>query len=114
MYDCSDGTKLSESAIQAKYSKALRERYQDAPNQRCHGCGEQAVCSAHIIPKARLKQLHIAEMIFNPVMFFPACFKCNTIAENISSERITTLKNYQEIKVIIMLYDPERAAKLPE
>lgn len=113
MYYCSDGRRVSEATIKANYTKAIREKYAGNPVQICQGCqAAQANGSAHIVPKARLKVLHLTELIWHPIMFFPACNRCNTICENPASEAITELKNYSYVKIIIERFDPERATKL--
>ncbi len=56
--------------------------------------------------------MHMTELIWNPIMFFPACNKCNLITENVSSIEITQLNNYSYIKEIMEKYAPDRAAKL--
>jgi hypothetical protein len=113
-YYCSDGKRVTESTIKANYSVAIREKYQGCTVWLCEGCGAPAMGSAHIIPKSRLKILHKTELIWHPKMIFPACPKCNMICENVSSEEIKTLKNYETVKTIMELHDPERAKKLPQ
>lgn len=114
LYFCSDGSRVSEGAIKSRYTAAIREKYQGSTVWRCEGCGGAPNGSAHIIPKARLKVLHMTELIWNPIMFFPACNFCNMICENVASDEITKLQNYDYIREIIERYDPERASKLPE
>lgn len=113
MYYCSDGERVSEATIQARYSKSIREKYAGQQVQMCRGCGiEHASGSAHIVPKAILKQMHMTELIWNPIMYFPACHRCNRICENVSSIEITKLNNYFEIKSVMEKYAPLRALKL--
>jgi len=105
----------SEATIKANLSKSYRETYQDEPEGICEGClRERGNCSAHIIPKSRLKVLGLTSLIWNPTMFFRSCFRCNSVCENVSSIEITKLKNYYRIKSVIEQYDPERFAKLPQ
>lgn len=112
-YKCTlTNQEYSEATIQANLSKAYRRAYTFEPQGSCEGCGGQAVCSAHIISKMRLKQLHLTSLIWSPELFFRSCYKCNQIAELPSSEAIADLLNYQEIKQIIFKYDPETASKL--
>ncbi len=112
MARCSDGSEVSESTIKARYSAMIKVKYQESTVWKCRGCGGAPMGSAHIIPKARLKYLHLTELIWSPVMIFPACNKCNLICENVSSIEITELNNYEEIKDVMWKYDPERAQKL--
>lgn len=114
-YTCSNGEKVTEATIKARLSKCYREMYADNPSPVCDGCGKViAQGSAHIIPKAILKTLHLTDLIWNPIVIFPACHCCNTICENVSSTEITKLLNYDIIKEVLIKYCPERASKLPE
>lgn len=112
-YYTSTGERVTEATIKARYTIAIRNKYQEMSVHRCHGCGGAPNGSAHIIPKAILKQMHMTELIWNPRIFFPACNKCNMICENVSSEEITTLHNYEYIKEVMWEFAPERAKRLP-
>jgi len=112
LYKCSDGSKVSEAAIQRKLSEAYREFYLFCPIGKCEGCAGTAQCTAHIIPKARLKQLGMTELIWNHVVWFRSCFRCNMVAENPESDEIKTLLNYQEILEVTKRFDPERYSKM--
>lgn len=107
-YYCSDGTRVSESAIKSRLTAAYRKHYVDTDGV-CEGCGGRAEGTAHIVPKARCKVLHKTEYIWNPVNWFKACHKCNLKAE---TSQITTLMNYKRILAVIELIDPEKYRKL--
>jgi hypothetical protein len=107
------GKDYTETTIKSNLSKAYRDYYMFEPLGACEGCGEPATCTAHIIPKAILKILHLTSLIWNPELWFRSCYKCNQIVENVSSSAITELLNYNRIKQVIEKYDKERAAKLP-
>lgn len=107
------GKYYTEATIQAKLSKAYREYYLFNQSGPCEGCGRKGFCTAHIIPRARCKTLHIVSMIWNPENWFRACYICNSAAENVSSTEILDLLNYETIKEVIRRYDPERFTKLP-
>jgi len=108
-YKCTiTGKEYSEATIQKNLSDAYRNKYEFERMGSCEGCGDPGVCSAHYIPKARLKQLHLTSLIWSPDMFFRACYSCNRIAENISSKEIKELMNFQEIVNVYKLYDKER------
>src|SRR5688572_20863779 len=112
-YSCTiTGKSYSEATIKANLSQAYREYYLFEPKGVCEGCNGTGVCTAHIIPKARCKQLHLTSLIWNPENWFRACYICNAVAENVSSNEILELKNYERIKQVIERYDPERATKL--
>lgn len=103
----------TESTIKANLSRAYKEHYLFEPSGACEGCGKPATCTAHILPKARCKTLGLTSLIWQPENWFRSCYSCNSIAENVSSEAITELKNYDRIKQVLQRYDPERASKLP-
>lgn len=111
LYFTSTGERISEQIIQTRYSKALRQKYQDSPVQICAGCGQRATCSAHIIAKARLKVLHKTELIYNPKAFFPACYGCNQAIENPKGEAWKQLKNIDYCLFFIEMHDPELFSK---
>jgi hypothetical protein len=110
LYKCTiTGKSYSEATIKANLSKAYKEKYQFEPSGICAGCeNERGVCSAHYIPKARLKVLKLTSLIWRPDMFFRSCYHCNMVAENISSEEIKKLKNLSDLVWIHFLYDKER------
>jgi hypothetical protein len=112
-YKCKlTGKSYSEATIKSNLSQAYREYYLFETKGFCEGCNGTGVCTAHIIPKARCKQLHLTSLIWNPVNWFRACYLCNQRAENVSSDAILELKNFETIKEVVTRYDPQRAAKL--
>lgn len=113
-YYCSDRTRVTEAQIKYRLRKSYEKHDAYFINDGlCEGCYGQAQCHAHIIPKARCKQMKKTQLIWDEANYFPACHKCNRIAENVSSEAITKLKNFELIKAFLELHDPERASKLP-
>jgi 5-methylcytosine-specific restriction endonuclease McrA len=111
-YNTSSGERVSEATIKARLSAAYREFYLFEPLGNCEGCGEPATCTAHIVPKSRLKHLHKTEYIWNPIDWFRSCFRCNQIAENPESAEIKTLMNYDRILEVTRKLDPERYNKM--
>lgn len=111
-YYGSDGKRYTEATIKANLSKAYREYYLFEPSGVCEGCGQPATCTAHIVPKAVCKTLHMVELIWNPVNWFRSCYTCNSIAENVAGTEIKNLMNFERIKEVIQKYDPERFNKL--
>lgn len=109
---CSDGTKLTDSAIKTRLSKAYKEYYLFEPMGACEGCGEPATCTAHILPKAFCKWEGRTELIFEPENWFRSCVSCNQKAENPSSEAIRELRNFDEILRVTEKYFPDRAEKM--
>ena len=116
-YFCSDGTKVTEAQIRRKLYEYYFQEWNDGWEFyiRCKGCEDEwAQGHAHIIPKARCKNLRKTELIWDRENWFFACHKCNAIAENVSSEAITKLKNFERIKRFLSLHDVERYSKLPD
>lgn len=112
-YKCTiTGKSYSEATIKANLSQAYREHYLFEPSGSCEGCGGRATCTAHIVPKARCKSLHLVSLIWNPVNWFRSCTRCNSVAENVSSNEILDLLNFDRILEVIKRYDPERYSKL--
>lgn len=105
-YRCSDGSKVSEATIQKKLSESYRETYTFNPKPYCMGCGKQAAGSAHIIPRARLKEIGRTELIWNPIMYFPACHSCNSKIEGYKGD-FKSLKNWENCLKIMKIYDSE-------
>ena len=103
----------TEATIKTNLSKAYKDFYLFEPMGSCEGCNGEGVCSAHIIAKSRLKKLKLTSLIWSPELFFRSCYSCNLICENVSSEEILNLLNYDRIKQVIFKYDKESAAKLP-
>jgi hypothetical protein len=111
-YFTSIGERVTQSQIDRKLKVAYEYFEHAVGDEYCFGCGGQAQGHAHIVPKARCKQLRKTELIWSVENFFPTCHNCNTIAENVSSDSITELKNYERIKEFMTIHDPERASKL--
>lgn len=112
-YRCSNGEMVTQGVINTRRSKAYKKLYEDDPYPLCQGCHcVRSQGSAHIIPQSICKQLGLTELIWSAENIFPACISCNQKAENVSSEAITTLKNFERIKEVIEKYDTERFNKL--
>src|SRR5689334_1565111 len=91
------GKSYTEAAIKANLSKAYKEYYFFEPAGPCLGCGKPAQGTGHIVPKARLKQLRLTSLIWNPELWFRSCHSCNSIAENPKSDAIKKLLNFETI-----------------
>jgi len=110
-YTCSDGSKVTEATIKRNLSIAYRQHYFWEPKGSCEGCGiNPGQGSAHIVPKARLKQLGLTDYIWKPISFFRSCHSCNTKAENINSAK--ELLNYDRILQVTKELDYERYLKM--
>lgn len=111
-YYCSDGSRVSEATIKKKLSEAYRKKYWNG-HPVCESCGlKQAQGSAHLLPKARLKSLHLTEKIWDEEFFVPACHECNLLLEAIYSDEIKNSMCYSKLLKLTEKYDPERYKKL--
>lgn len=108
-YKTSTGEKVSQAAIEAR----LRQAYLDAGGYglRCKGCGRYATCRAHIIAKARCKQLGKTELIWNPINFFLSCYECNSAIESYKGTACAKLHNYEQCLEVLREHDPEMYQK---
>lgn len=104
-YD-SSGKAYSQATIDRKRSEAYREAYGPYP-QYCHGCGGQAMGSAHIVSQKAAKNMRKVELIWNPENFFPACYTCNTKCES-NGASFYELANWEYCLGVIKKHDPER------
>jgi len=110
-YKCSNGQNVSDATCKARLSKIYREIYEGEPHPYCRGCGSRAQGTAHIIPKARAKQLGKSELIWDKDNLLPACNRCNSILENVQSEEFRQLNCYDYVIEILKKYDYERYTK---
>jgi len=106
-YEASDGTKYTEAQIQRLLHKSYEEERNNNPSIWCEGCGGVANCHAHIIPKARCKQLHKTELIWFKGNYFRSCYRCNLALENPKGEAWFNLKNITDCLNVMQKYDPE-------
>jgi hypothetical protein len=105
---CSNGTRISEAGIKARYSDALREKHAGNPRPICECCGkEMAVDNCHIIAKARCKVLKITEMIWNPLNFVSACRECHMAWEGWKSGKYLDFINIVQLMKWLKTHDPE-------
>lgn len=107
-YKCSNGEKVSDAVCKTRLSKTYRELYEGNPHPTCKGCGARAQGTAHIIPKARAKQLGMSELIWSKDNLLPACHTCNGILENPQSLEFRKLYCYDYVITVLEKYDYER------
>ncbi len=111
-YYCSNGERVTEATIKSRLSAAYKRWYAGEGIQVCAGCGGVASGTAHILPRSQCKVLHKTELIWDKFNTFPACHMCNAIAENIQSDAIKELKNYDRILHVLSVLDEERFKKM--
>ncbi len=103
-HKASDGTGYTENQIKAKLSEAYSLRYNEQITYLCEDCGKnQATESSHIIAKARCKQLHKTELIWDKNNFYPSCRECHMRWEANDS----TLVRYWQLMEYVKKHDLE-------
>jgi len=108
MFICTDGTRVSESGIKARYSKALKEKHGGQPASVCEGCGqEQCVHNDHTIAKARCKVIHKTELIWHHGNFVSSCERCHKQWENFKSGEWLNHLNVVHRLLFLKTHDPE-------
>lgn len=112
-YNCSDGERVTQATIDKRRSETYQRMYADNCQPTCIGCLiNKAQGSAHCIPQSVLKSEGMAELCWAEEMIVPACYKCNSIIENVSSEAIKSLACYDYILQITKKYLPSRYQKM--
>jgi|SRR5690606_5725371 len=99
----SDGERITDATIKKRLSKAYRKRYGGMAHPCCEETGLPAQGSSHIVSQKRCKQLHKADLIYNPRNFFPATHDVNSRWES----NDVTLKNYSRYMEVMKEFDPE-------
>ena len=112
-HKASDGSTFTELAIRSRYAKSLRHKHQGEPwPPNCEGCEERAaVDNSHIVAKARCKQLHKVELIWDPENYFNACRICHHNWESFKSGQFIHLKNFETCMIFLKQHDPESFEK---
>ena len=63
--------------------------------------------NSHIIGKARLKQLHKTELIWNPLSYFNSCRGCHLNWEAVKGGRWVFNANLEACMLFLKEHDPE-------
>lgn len=115
MHECSDGTRVSEQQIQARYSKALKEKHAGQSVFLCEcGCNGRAVHNDHTIAKARCKVIHKTELIWNPHNFVSSCERAHREWEDFKSGEWCLHLNSHERLAFMKEHDYEGYVKRVE
>jgi len=104
---CSNGTRVSEATIKARYSESLREKYEGHSSYPCEGCGAQSVHNDHTIAKARCKVIHKTELIWHPGNYVRSCEKCHHQWEGFKSGDWVNHQNVESRLLFLKEHDPE-------
>lgn len=108
MYYCSDGTRVSQSTIDRKYSEALRAKYPDMIGTPCcEACGGQSHDSDHTIARARCKELHKTELIWDSDNFPRSCRICHSQWEDVKGLKWVDHHNVAQRLLYLKKHDPE-------
>ncbi len=106
-YECSDGRKVSQATIDRNYSKSLNEKHAGCTMFICGGCGKLAHHNDHTISKARCKQIHKTELIWNPENYVNSCHQCHSKWEGYKSGKYLEANNVIERLRFLKEHDPE-------
>jgi hypothetical protein len=109
-YKTSTGELISQATIDRRRSQTYRELYEGNPHPSC-GCGVAAQGTAHLTPQKVCKDIGKAEYCYLKVNMIPACHKCNSRIENISS---VTKDDwfYEQLLTVTKLISNERYLKI--
>ena len=108
MYYCSDGTRVNQATIDRKYSEALRRKYADMIGiPPCEACGKQSHDSDHTIARARCKELHKTELIWDPDNFPRSCRSCHSSWEDVKGLKWVDHANVLQRLLYLKKHDPE-------
>ena len=108
-YTDSKGSQYTQSMIDVR----LRQAYEDNPmNHLCECCHKQkAIEHSHIISQKRCKELHITEMIWQPLNWTDSCRDCHTDWEGYKSGKFAEHRNVFKTMSVLKAYDPEAFRK---
>jgi len=114
LYTTSDGERISEATIKARYSKALKEKHSgNSLGSYCEclgiNCTGKAQGNDHTISRPKLKSLHKTELIYDPRCFVSSCNNCHNEFESYRSGLYLAHKNYDERILYLEINDPEGA-----
>lgn len=108
---CSNGDRVSQATIDKRYSESLRKKYAFAGSQSsviCDGCKKRpSVHSDHTIARARCKQIHKTELIWDPDNYVRSCEKCHREWESFKSGEWTLHLNSEQRLRFLKKHDPE-------
>ena len=96
LYKTSDGKAVNQKAIDRLYSKSLKEKHAGKTFHICEGCGAVAEHNDHTISRARCKELHKTELIWDPANYVSSCAQCHEDWENYKSGKYLNHNNVNE------------------
>jgi hypothetical protein len=108
LYYCSNGERISEATIKARYSRALQAKHAGTSVFVCAACGQRrAEHNDHTIAKARCKVIHKTELIYDPDNFEDSCSICHSQWENFKSGDWINHNNMEKRLRFLKEHDPE-------
>lgn len=108
LYFTSTGERISEATIRHRYSVSIREKHVGYSSFTCQACLKaQAVHNDHTISRARCKELHKAELIYNPGNFEDSCANCHSEWETFKSGKWMDHKNVEKRLLFMKKHDPD-------
>lgn len=111
LYYCTDGTRVSQAAIDRRYTASLQKKYADVGAQGtviCEACGQQpSAHSDHTIARARCKEIHKTELIWDPRNYVRSCVLCHKQWENFKAGDWCLHLNASDRLAFMQEHDPE-------
>ena len=99
---------MKQSTINAKLSKAYREKHAGVGIIMCECCGvERAQDNDHSIAQRRCKEIGKIELIWDKENFVSSCRKCHNEWESYKSENFRHHLNYEQRMEYLKKHDIE-------
>lgn len=107
-YYCSDGSRVTQKVIDDRYSDQLRSMYADMIGvPPCSACGKPSHDTDHTIARARCKELHKTELIWDRNNMPRSCRQCHAEWENVKGLKWVDHTNVLERLLYLKKHDPE-------
>lgn len=107
-YYCSNGIRVSQASIDRRYSESLREKHAGKGIVMCECCQSvPATDNDHTIAKARCKELHKTELIWDKDNFVSSCRKCHRQWESYKDGAYKKHANYESRMDFLRQHDKE-------
>jgi hypothetical protein len=111
----STGERISQATIEKRYAEAKTKKWAGAThNGPCEACGEPGNDPDHTVSRARCKELHKAELIYDPDNFPWSCRRCHKQWESYKSGEWVGHRNMAQRLTYLKEHDPEGYTKRVE
>lgn len=107
LHYCSDGTRVSEASIGWRLTESHNRMMADNPHPHCGGCDDEPNDFDHTIAKARCKEIHHTELIWDDDNQVFSCRRCHREWEAYKSGLWIGHKNMEQRLRYLKDHDPE-------